>query len=356
MLYEVNKLPAKIVIGKAGENLFTEVSIDIKPWAKEYPNATYAIVYMRSDGSTYPVAVANQGNVVTWLPTATDLVSGYGKLEVRMYDGEVIAKSVVIATYVSPSLEVGEFPDDKAPDWVQEIIDAYKGKGSLVAKADLDGDSIYYGEDGKVHSKGGGGGTIDAYTKAETDALLEGKADQGEIEEVTAEISEIKQSIVDVSKDVEALKDNSNLYVINSSDIEYGRLNNEASYYFIRIPQYDINGNKITPKVALTSADGTINGTKVSALTFAKRENKPIVINASLFNVNTRQPEGAFVVDGKDLTVYKTDSEGNQYAWMDNDMGTPISDTECYPLLIDVNGNYLVYPKTEKQKKINLCH
>ncbi len=123
----------------------------------------------------------------------------------------------------------------------------------------------------------------------------------------------------------------------NSIQIEYGRLNG-SSYYFARIPQYDLSGRKVTPKVAVTSADGSTAGAKVSALDYARREKTAFCLNASLFNTNTLKPEGQLIIDGVDKTTYKTDSSGNRYAWMDNDMGTKISDTECYPLCIDANG------------------
>lgn len=122
--------------------------------------------------------------------------------------------------------------------------------------------------------------------------------------------------------------------------IEYGRLNGASSYYFLRIPRYDLNGRRISPKVKITSADGSVDSTKVSTLTFAKREHTSIAINAGLFNTITRKPEGQLVINGVDKTVYKTDAQtGAQYAWMDDDMGSPISERECYPLLIDGAGN-----------------
>ena len=122
--------------------------------------------------------------------------------------------------------------------------------------------------------------------------------------------------------------------------IEYGRLNGATSYYFLRIPRYDLNGRRVSPKVALTSADGSVDGSKASALTFAKREHTSVAINAGLFNTNTKKPEGQLVIGGVDRTVYKTDAQtGDPYAWMDDDMGTAIGAHECYPLLIDGTGS-----------------
>ena len=128
-------------------------------------------------------------------------------------------------------------------------------------------------------------------------------------------------------------------------EIEYGRLNG-SSYYFARIPQYDLDGNKVTPKVAVTNDEGS--SSIVSALDYARREKTAFCINASLFNTQTLKPEGQLVIDGVDKTTYKTSSSGEKYAWMDSDMGTAISDTECYPLCIDQNGK-LSTPYTDRK-------
>lgn len=178
--------------------------------------------------------------------------------------------------------------------------------------------------------------------------------------------------------------------IINSIDIEYGRINKEASYYFLRIPKYDINGNKITPKVALTSSDGEPKSPKMSAMNYAKTKGLAICCNAGLFNTGSRTssrkqwPEGPLVIDGIDKTIYKvtaeytgdksefnyytdvtstdkdyggsyyvqTNSSGVQvtsYPWMVSDMGTKISSTECYPLLIDANGDFCTLSSEDRK-------
>jgi exopolysaccharide biosynthesis protein len=65
------------------------------------------------------------------------------------------------------------------------------------------------------------------------------------------------------------------------------------------------------------------------------------------------KPEGQLVINGVDKTTYKTDSGGNQYAWMDDDMGSPISDKECYPLLIDANGDLSCYASENRKAAEN---
>lgn len=118
------------------------------------------------------------------------------------------------------------------------------------------------------------------------------------------------------------------LNAIASISVEYGRYEG-ASYYLARIPRYTIDGRRIKPKVAITSEDGSVDGAKVSALTFAKRENAIFTINGGLFNTSTKQPQGQTIIDGVSVTNTP----------MTDDMGTAISDDECYPLCINTDGD-----------------
>ncbi len=115
---------------------------------------------------------------------------------------------------------------------------------------------------------------------------------------------------------------------ISSVSVEYGR-SNGASYYLLRIPRYTNDGKRIFPRVAITSSDKSISGTKVSALEFAKSNDTVLTVNGGLFNMSTMQPLGQTIVDGVSLTNTP----------MTDDNGTAIADDECYPLCIDSNGD-----------------
>lgn len=116
-----------------------------------------------------------------------------------------------------------------------------------------------------------------------------------------------------------------NLNAAASIQLEYGRYEG-AGYCLIRIPKYSVDGKRITPKVALTAGE---DGTPVSTLTYAKRENTVFAMNAGLFNTSTMVPQGQTIIGGVSVTNSP----------MTDDMGTAISDTECYPLCIDAQGN-----------------
>lgn len=113
-----------------------------------------------------------------------------------------------------------------------------------------------------------------------------------------------------------------------SIGIEYGR-SGGADYYLIRIPKYTVDGRRFKPKVAITSADGSVTGNKSSALNFAKGKNKVFTMNGGLFNTKTMVPQGQTIVAGVSMTNSP----------MTDDMGSAISEDECYPLCIDANGN-----------------
>lgn len=125
-----------------------------------------------------------------------------------------------------------------------------------------------------------------------------------------------------------SLQELERLKAMASVNLEYGRTEN-ACYYLLRIPKYTLGGKRIRPKVAVTAANGSVSGTKVSTLAFAKRENPIVTINAGLFNTSTMIPQGQTIIGGVSMTNSP----------MTDDMGTAISDAECYPLCIDAEGN-----------------
>lgn len=121
---------------------------------------------------------------------------------------------------------------------------------------------------------------------------------------------------------------------INSILVEYGRQNG-ASYVFVRIPKITNDGRRIVPKVALTSDDGSISGSKCSTLDYAKKHDSIFTVNAGLFDMTRYEPVGQLIIDG--VSLINTP--------MVDDNGVPISDHECYPLAIDKDWNLTTYPR-----------
>ena len=173
------------------------------------------------------------------------------------------------------------------------------------------------------------------------------RTDAGEITEadmaVFAEMLTIvsQKSLMDVDAELKALEKKigsvpANMGSLASINVEYGRYKG-ASYVFARIPETTNEGVTLMPKLRLTSIDGSLDGSKVSALNFAKRENTIFAMNAGLFNTQTLQPVGQTIIDGVSVVNVP----------MTDDMGNPISDVECYPLCIDAEGNLSApYPRS----------
>ena len=116
--------------------------------------------------------------------------------------------------------------------------------------------------------------------------------------------------------------------ILNSVNVEYNRKYG-ASYVFVRIPKVTSFNKKLVPKIRLTSENGAVDGAKRSALSYSIANNSIVVINAGLFNTTTMTPQGQTIIDGKSVTNLI----------MQDDMGSPIHDKECYPLCIDAKGD-----------------
>lgn len=113
-----------------------------------------------------------------------------------------------------------------------------------------------------------------------------------------------------------------------SINVEHGRVSG-ASYVFVRIPKMTNTGKSLRPALRLTSADGSIGGTKTSALMYAQEHGSVMTINAGLFNTSTLRPVGQTILAG---VSYVNEP-------MTDDMGSPISSSECYPLCINADGD-----------------
>ena len=116
---------------------------------------------------------------------------------------------------------------------------------------------------------------------------------------------------------------------ISSISVEYGRLDG-ASYVYCRIPKVLNDGRTLIPKLKLTSLDGSLNGGKHSTLEYARTNDSIFVLNAGLFDMSTSKPIGQTIIDGVSIVNVPHPQGAN---------GETISDTECYPMCIDADGN-----------------
>lgn len=107
-MFTVENSSATIVIGRAGENVFRCIEIDVTEWLRNYPEGQITAVFERPDGIMYPVTVEQvsdkDATIVRWWPTQKDTYAGNGKLEVRLHNGDMLGKSMVFYTICSEAI------------------------------------------------------------------------------------------------------------------------------------------------------------------------------------------------------------------------------------------------------------
>lgn len=103
------------VLGRLGENDYTQARFDVDAWLSEYPAGQITLLNQRSgDADAYPVAgVRVSGSTVLWTVSDTDLSrEGVGRCELIMLVDGVVAKSAIYMTKVLPALDgSGEAPE-----------------------------------------------------------------------------------------------------------------------------------------------------------------------------------------------------------------------------------------------------
>ena len=115
-----------INVGRQGENLATAVYFDLSELIAVFGEGTFAIVHKRAgDATPYPVTHTERiEDSAVWTLDATDTAhAGIGRVELRWYVDEVLAKTVVYAIAIQSSLGVtGDVPDP-----YEDIIDTIAG-------------------------------------------------------------------------------------------------------------------------------------------------------------------------------------------------------------------------------------
>ena len=124
------------VLGRLGENDYTQAQFDVYAWLSEYPDGQITLLNQRcGDTDAYPVAgVSVSGSTVLWVVSDTDLSKeGVGRCELIMLANGTVAKSAVYMTKVLPALDgSGEAPEP----WESWQIEFAALKDEAVAAAD----------------------------------------------------------------------------------------------------------------------------------------------------------------------------------------------------------------------------
>lgn len=117
----------KICLGRQGENLVARVVFDIENWINEHgKNGTVKLINLRP-GEFYPdePEIQVEGNKAYWIITDTETnISGEGRCELQYHLNNLVVKSEVYTTCITPSLfDVGIRPTS-SESWVNKILTA----------------------------------------------------------------------------------------------------------------------------------------------------------------------------------------------------------------------------------------
>lgn len=119
---------ASLRIGQRGENLATDIKMDVSDWIAVHPDANFYCLFKRPDEvQVQPVLSSLEEDVLTWTVRAWECaVIGVGYLEVRAVnpDTGLVAKSRVIPCAIEDSVIDDEGPVPPEMSWVGEVLAA----------------------------------------------------------------------------------------------------------------------------------------------------------------------------------------------------------------------------------------
>jgi len=148
----IQKTPTKIdkivslKIGQRGENLATDIKMDVSDWITVHPDAHYHCLFKRpGEVQVLPVLSSFEDGILTWTVRAWECgVIGVGYLEVRAVDSDtgMVAKSRVIPCSIEDSIIDDEGPVPPEMSWVEEVIEAKNDAEAARDKAQEVLDSI----------------------------------------------------------------------------------------------------------------------------------------------------------------------------------------------------------------------
>lgn len=126
-------------IGRCGENYAVRVDFPVADWTDTYGVGTFQLLVKRNgDVAPYPAVIEADEAHVYWDVTAADVkYPGSGRCELNYFVGDVLAKSAVWITTVTPSL-AGE--DEEVPEsyegWVNNVLEAANSAQSSADRAE----------------------------------------------------------------------------------------------------------------------------------------------------------------------------------------------------------------------------
>lgn len=140
---EIQVVPSaglSIPLGVEGEHRARSIEFDCSALASDYGPGTAAVFHQREqDGDALPIAVEQDGDLVTWIVTNadTECPSGSpspiarGKVVIEWIVGETVAKTLTMKTMVVRSITTAtETPPEPVAYWYAALVKAIEEAGS----------------------------------------------------------------------------------------------------------------------------------------------------------------------------------------------------------------------------------
>lgn len=114
-----------IPLGRQGENLARTICFELSEMIEEYGAGTATLICLRSkDSAPYVCDTTQNGSMLSWTPTDTDTAyAGAGKCELRWSVGEVLAKSIVYNTVITPSISGDSVVPSEYESWYEALLE-----------------------------------------------------------------------------------------------------------------------------------------------------------------------------------------------------------------------------------------
>lgn len=127
--------PKTIPLGRQGENEATEIIFDCTALAVLYGQGEADVLHRRSgDEAPYPCVVTQEGNRVRWVITSADVArGGVGRVEVRWYVEDTLAKSAPYTTMTKDALICDTQPPEPWKSWVDKVLAGGAGPEEILA-------------------------------------------------------------------------------------------------------------------------------------------------------------------------------------------------------------------------------
>ena len=127
-MFQIDKIQY-LQIGVQGENVATDIEIDMSTWAEKYPNAVFHILFKPYNAiAPSPMESTYEEGVLTWtVGVGATAVVGVGYTEIRAQDAEtgLIKKTRIIPTSVDNSVSgVETTPPASYQEWVTAVLNA----------------------------------------------------------------------------------------------------------------------------------------------------------------------------------------------------------------------------------------